>query len=336
MKSSLKVLVVVSLALALVVLPFMVACGGAPAPTPQKEVLIGGGGVGGSFYPLACGLMTIINDNVPGWRATALATGGSLANIRMVDAGEIQVGFGTASKAAAAYHGGTETFPDAMKINLISSMFGSWSYWMTLDKNIRTLHDLKGKKVALGEPGATTAVIAEAILKGIGLEKGVDYTGLELGEREANEALVDGRADAVFTSGSKSHVAIIELTTTKDVYFIPEPLDQIDAMAAALDEAGVGRPLGTLPAGLYKGMTEDYETFVAPMSMFVNSGADEDSAYTIVKALWENIETLGKIHSAGKEFNMDDLKLNFGYPLHPGALKYYKEVGALTEDPYKG
>lgn len=336
MKSSLKVLIVVSLALTLAVLPLLAACAAeGPGEEPLTEILIGGGGVGGTFYPMSVGLMTILNDNMPGVRATALATGGSLSNIRQVDAGEIDIGFGTASKAAAAYKGGGD-WERPHKIKLISSMFGAWSFWLTLDKNIKTLYDVEGKRVAIGEPGATTALIGEAILKGVGFEKNVDYDAIELGEHEASEAILDGRVDVIFTSGSKSTASIIELTTARDVYFIPFPLDKADVISGFLEEAGAGRPMGTLSAGTYEGMDEEYKTFVAPMSMFMHTDADEEFVYTIVKTLWEDIETLGKVHPAGYEFDTNDLKLNFGYPLHPGALRYYKEVGALTEDPYKG
>ena len=326
-------------ALVLVMLPLMAACGPTPTPEPEEEIdiLIAGGSVGGTYYPLAVGYMTIFNQFVPGVRATALSVGSSSVHVRMVDSGEMFMGMCPYARAREAYHGGTEDWPEAMKINWVSSTYGSWAHFSTLDKNIKTLYDLKGKKVALGDPAGTTPLVGEAILKGIGFEKDVDYDAVMLGEGEAAEALKDGRADVMFTASSKAGAAIVELTTAKDVYFIPIPEDKMDAIVPLLDEYGVTRPKGVLPAGTFKGMDKDYPTFVTPSCIIVRPDADEELVYAFTKALWENIETLGEVTAAGKEFDINDVKtINFGIPLHPAALKYYKEVGVLTEDPYKG
>lgn len=323
-------------------LPLVAGCA-APQPTPtpapkeEVEILIAGGKVGGTYYPLAVGYMTIFNQFVPGVRAIALSVGSSSVHIQMVDSGEMFMGMAPQSKAAEAYHGGTEAWPNPMKINWVSSTYGSWSHFSTLDKNIKTLYDLKGKKVALGDPGGATPFVGEAILKGIGFEKDVDYTGIMLGEGEAAEALKDGRVDVMFTASSKMGAAVVELTTVKDVYFIPIPEDKMDAIAVQLEEYGVKRPRGVLPAGTFRGMDEDYPTFVTPSCILVRPDADEELVYAFTKALWEHIDVMGEIHSVGKEFDINDVKTTeFGLPLHPGALKYYKEAGVLTEDPYKG
>lgn len=329
-----------SVCLALVLaIPLVASCAGpAPTPTPEAEkvILIGGGGVGGTFYPLACGIMTIFNDNVPGVRATALATGGSVVNIRMVDTGELLMGMAGGGRDSRAYHGGTETFPDPLKLNHICPMVTYFSMFMTLDPEIKSLYDIKGKRVAMGEPGANTPIRCEIMLKAVGLEKDVDYKGIMLGENEAAEALIDGRADVFFNTATKAGASVVLVTTTKNVSFIPLPEEKMDALEAAL-KAELNEGLrGTLPKGTYKGLDEDYPTFSTLTSLFTGSWADEDLIYTLVKAMWENIETLGEIHAAGKEFDINDVKMNVGYPKHPGALKYYKEVGVLTEDPYQG
>lgn len=326
--------------LVLGVLPLMVACAKsepAPESAPVKQILVGGAGVGGTYYPLACGLMTIFNKNVPGIRATAVASGGSYPNIRAVDSGEFTIALAPIPKAIEGYQGGSKELPDPMKINYVSLGHGSWTYFVTLDPEIKTLYDLEGKRIAIGAPGQYEAIQAKSILKGIGFQEDVDYTPVMQGQRDAIEALLDGRADAAYFSQGKRGGAVLELSTLKPTYFIKLPAEKMDAMTAALDEAGATRSVGTLPAGTFDGMSEDYQTFVGPACLIVNSEEDEELVYALVKALWENIETLGKVNPAGYEFDINDVKINIGpLPMHPGALRYYKEVGVLTEAPYKG
>jgi hypothetical protein len=283
---------------------------------------------------MTVGLMTLINKYIEGVRATAISVGGQMPIIRQLDSGDMLFGIATAAKIAEAYEGGGPSFENPMKINVVSSTYGTWAYMMTLDKNIKTLYDLKGKRVTLGKPGQGTTLVGEAVLKGIGLEKDADYTGIMVPGKEGAEALIDGTVDAVFITGSKAQADVLLLTSTKDVYFIPFPEDKMDAMAGFMGEFGVSRPIAVLPANTYRGQVEPYKTFVTPSSFIVQEGADIDFVYEVTKVLWENIEELGKIHEAGKEFNLDDLKLNFGAPYHPGAFKYYKEIGALAEDPF--
>jgi len=334
-KKLLKVLLV-SLAFVLVAIPLLAACAGAPQEKPENEFLVAGCGVGSTNYPMAVGLMTVINETIPGYRATAIASGCTLENIRTIDAGEVLMGTGSSVPTAAAYYGGTEKFPDPMNINFLLVTWGAYLSVMTLDPDIKTFDDIRGKKVALGEPGATTPIITESVLKGAGLVRDVDYQGSMIGESEAAEALIDGRVDVFATSGSSAQIAIVQLTQTKKVYFIPFPLDKMDAIATELKTAGVGRPPFTLPAGTYKGLEEDYPTFATTNCFMVNADAAEDLVYTVVKALWENIEIMEKIHPACKELIIENVKKDPGFPMHPGALRYYKEVGVLTEDPHKG
>ena len=299
------------------------------------EFTIGGGGTGGTFYAGACAIMTIINDNVEGLRATALATGGSLANIREIDRGEMLFGLAAESAAAEGY-AGTGEFDTPQHINLIGFIGGSIALFVTTNPDIHTLEDIRGKAVAVGEPGATDAGICMAILKGVGLEEG-DYTAIQLGEFEGTAALVDGRVDVIFNQTRPGKPAIVEITSTKKCFFPMIPAGKMDAVSKALADAAYPNSRGDLPAGCYKGLDEDYESFYAPSAFIVDARADEDLVYRVTKAWWENIDVMAQVHVGFTGLKPDNIKgVELHLPLHPGALKYYKEIGILSEDPFKG
>lgn len=321
----------------LAALPFTAACAPEEVTPPPKlvEVLIGCAGVGGTTYALAAGMMGIFNEKVPGVRATAISTGGSAANIRMVDSGEMLMGLASASLSSQAYKG-TGKFDRPHKVNLFSSAYLTSCYFMTLDPKIKTLYDLRGKRVALGEQGAATPLIGKALLEGLGIGEPADYQPVWLGEREANEALIDGRADVMFQTGSPGKSTIVEITTIRDVYFIPFPEEEMDAMHASMVEVESGAVRTVIPKGLWRGLDEDYPSFSVACVVIISPEADEDLVYELVKAQWENVDILGKIHAVGKAYDIQHVKLDFGLPLHPGALRYYIEAEVLTEDPFKG
>lgn len=331
-------LLIVSTSLALL-LAVMAACA-APAPTPAPEeevhVMVGGSGPGGAFYPLACGLMTVINEHVPGMKATAIASG-ALANLRMMLKGEMFMQLWMNESSAAIYAGPTDMFDEAQpQIRWVSTAHGNWKFFVTLDPEIKTLYDIKGKKVAMGGPGTIDINYCETWLSAVGLERDVDYEGILLDGFDAAEALIDGRVDVKYASGGQSCPSVAEVDAMKNLYFIPFPEDKWDVILAAAEDAGLAQLRGSIPQDLYKGLTEDYETMVDLCGWFTYEDADEELIYKVTKGLWENVDMMSLVHPAGAEFSLEHVKVGMNLPIHPGALRYYKEIGVLTEDPFKG
>ena len=330
-----KVLLAVSLAVVLV-LSLVAACA-APTPTPEEEVhvLVGGSGPGGGFYALACGLMTVINEKVPGVMATAIGSG-STANFRMMLRGEMLLSLYRLSRAEAVYSGESDLFEEAQpQVRWVAPAHGVWAFVVTLDSEIKTLQDLKGKSVAMGGPGSTDADFCEVLLNSVGLVKDVDYEGVLLDGYEAGEALIDGRVDVKYASGGQVCPSIAQVDAVKKLYFVQFPED-MSSLLAEIAKAGFAQRQGSLPKELYRGLDEDYETLVVLCGFTTYADADEELIYKITKGLWENLDMMALVHPSGAEFSLKNVKAGFELPVHPGALRYYKEIGVLTEDPFKG
>jgi len=336
-----RTLLFLSLIVALAALPFAAACASeepaAPAQPARVDILVGGSGPGGSFYPLSCGVMTIVNENVPGVRATAIAVGATANFRQMLQGGDMVTTLHEVSFAEGAYRGGTEQFPDANpQLRWMVTAHGNWSFFITLDSDIKTLSDVEGKSIAVGGPESADPDIAYSIFSSLGLEKDVDYEAVLLDGHEAVDGMIDGRVDVVFTTGGISTPAVAEVDAAKTVYFLKFPEDKWDAIMADLETGGIGQQRGTVPADLYNGLDQDYDTFVSLCALFTVETQDEELIYKVTKAVWENQDTLTLAHPAGAEWSLENVKTGMRIPIHPGALKYYQEIGVLTEDPFKG
>ncbi len=336
-----RTLLFLSLIVVLAALPFAAACApkepAAPAAPERVDILIGGSGPGGAFYPLSCGVMTVINEHVSGVRATAIAVGATANFRQMLQGGEMAIALHEISFAEGAYRGGTEQFPDPNpQLRWLVTCHGNWSFFITLDPDIKTLYDVEGKSIAVGGPESADPPIAYSIFSSLGMEKDVDYKAVLLDGHEAVDAMIDGRVDAVFTTGGKSCPAVAEVDAAKTVYFLGFPEDKWDAIMADLEAGGIGQQLGTIQADLYNGLDEDYDTLVSLCALFTVESQSEDLIYEVTKAVWENQETIILAHPAGAEWSLDNVKQGMRIPIHPGALRYYQEIGVLTEDPFKG
>jgi len=336
-----RTLLFLSLIVALAALPFAAACASAepaaPAQPARVDILIGGSGPGGAFYPLSCGVMTAVNENVPGVRATAIAVGATANFRQMLQGGEMAIALHEISFAEGAYRGGTEQFEEANpQLRWLVTCHGNWSFFITLDPDIKTLYDVEGKSIAVGGPESADPPIAYSIFSSLGLEKDVDYKAVLLDGHEAVDAMIDGRVDIVFTTGGRSCPAVAEVDAAKTVYFLSFPEDKWDAIMADLEAGGIGQQRGMVPADLYNGLDSDYDTLVSLCALFTTENQGEDLIYKVTKAVWENMETIILAHPAGAEWSLDNAKQGMKIPVHPGALKYYQEIGVLTEDPFKG
>jgi len=299
-----------------------------PTPTPEKEktLLIAGCGIGGAFYPYSTGLMTMINDFVPGYRAIAQVTGCSGENVRLIDSKKVDVAFiggGTALQGFKAMG----KFEKTHSLALLSRLAGSYGFWMTGDPNIKTLDDLKGKRIAIGDPGSGTAIRGFATLEAIGFTEN-DFNPIHLNEQAAADAIKDGTVDAWFCSASTTQASIVNLTTSKKTYFISQE-KYIKAIADHYVETGDLAAPHVLPAGTYKGMDADYTTLITPQVICVHPDMDEELVYAITKALWEHMDLMHKIHAGCKEWKIEYNAEPMPIPMHPGAERYYKEVGTI-------
>lgn len=300
---------------------------GAPA-LAQTQLSIATGGTGGVYYPMGGGLAEVINNNVEGYSATAEVTGASVENMGLVATGDADLAIGLADTVQQAQTGtGRFEGQQLEMIRGLASMYANMVQIVTLaDSGIETLDDLKGKRVSIGAPGSGTEVNAEAILTA----NGITYDDIDeqrLNFNETADALANGDIDAGFWSVGAPTSSILNLATTNSIRMIELSDDQI--AAARADDPIFAQT--TLAGGIYEGVGETTVLGV-PNVLVVSSEMSDDLAYAITKAMFENIDDLRAVHPAANQTTVEFTLAATPIPLHPGAIRYYEEVGASIPD----
>jgi TRAP transporter TAXI family solute receptor len=294
----------------------------------QQFFRIGTGGTAGTYYPV--GGMIANAVSVPGKIvATAQASNGSLANVTAIAGGSLESGFSQADVATWAYKG-TGVFegkPNVPGLRLIANLYPE-SVHVVVKKGsgIKTVADLKGKRVALDEPGSGTLINARAILAAYGLKE-ADIKPEYIKPNQAGDKLKDGALDAFFFTGGAPAGAIAELASAGTGIEIL-PID--GAQAEALKKGSGFFADDLIAADTYKGVGA-VKTLAVGAQWVTSDKADAAVVYEIVKALYGDAgqKALAAGHAKGKFITRQNAVQGAGIPFHPGAEKYYKEAGVL-------
>jgi len=292
----------------------------------NKAISIGTGGVTGTYYPLGGCIANIISQYLEGVFATAETSGGSVANMRMVQNGEIQMGFVGATSGYRVFSGLPPYDEDpGDDVRSIAALYPETYQLIVLkDSGINCIADLKGKKVAVGAPGSGTEYAGKIILE----EHGINYKNITpnfLSFGEGVTALKDGFVDAVVIFAGIPTSSVIDVSSTLDVKLLN--LDPV-AKKGLLENNKLYTPV-VIPKDMYKGMEEDVDTLGTPAILVTNIEQDEKFIYEITKTIFEHTEELANAHAKGKDITLDTATIGLSIPLHPGAEKYYKEMGII-------
>ncbi|GHE21722.1 TAXI family TRAP transporter solute-binding subunit [Halomonas urumqiensis] len=294
-----------------------------------QQISIATGGTGGTYYPYGGGLAELINNNIDGTSAVAEVTGASVENMGLVWRGDSDIALALADTVYQAYNG-TGDFEDRQLDNLraLASIYPNAVQLVTLaDSDIESLSDLEGKTVSVGAPGSGTELNARALLEANGISYD-DFEPRRLNFNETADAIRDGDIDAGFWSVGPPTSSILNLATTRDIRLIglsDEEIDnarEVEPVFAAYE----------LRAGLYEGMDEGVQTISIPNVLVVSSEMDEEMAYQVTKLLFEQTDELIAIHPAANDTTVDFSVDSTPIAFHPGALRYYEEVGAELAD----
>jgi len=310
-------------------------------PGPAKySIIIGTGGIGGVYFYYG-GTIAGIIANFTDIEATSIQTAASIDNLVLIrdktdlPKGIIYCATVLPDSAYLAYTGQHERFKDnPAPIAILWAMYpNSLHIVTTTDSGIKSLLDLKGKRVSTGAPGSGTEVEAFLVLRLVGIDPARDFAKWErLGAAESARALRDGAIDAYFWSGGLPTGSVLELAKTlaargKQIYLVP--IDTATATAFAAIYPGLASP-GVIPKDVY-GAPEDTPTLQF-WNMFVcHKDTPADVAYKITKAVFENLAILHRAVPAARDTNLENALKFYGgvIPYHEGALKYYEEVGIL-------
>jgi TRAP transporter TAXI family solute receptor len=310
----------------------ILAAGLLMAATPalaQEQLSVATGGTGGVYFPMGGGLAEIINNTVDGYSATAEVTGASVENMGLVATGDADLAIGLADTVFQAQTG-TGRF-DGQQLEMIrgiATLYANMVQIVTLeDSGISSLEDLRGKRVSIGAPGSGTEVNAEAILTA----NGITYDDIEeqrLNFNETADALANGDIDAGFWSVGAPTSSILNLATTNGITMIELSDDEIAAAQAA--DPIFART--TLAGGTYEGVADDIAVLGIPNVLVASTEMSDDLAYAITKAMFENIADLQAVHPAANETTVEFTMSATPIPLHPGAIRYYEEIGVEIPD----
>ncbi|HET7839622.1 MAG TPA: TAXI family TRAP transporter solute-binding subunit [Rectinemataceae bacterium] len=289
----------------------------------QKFITIATGGTAGTYFPLGGALAEIWNKNIPGANASATVTGASIANVAMLGKGEVDVIFVQNDGAFYALNG-IELFKDKplKDIRGLACLYNETVQLVALaDSGIKSVADLRGKRVSVGAAGSGVEIHARQVLEAAGLSyKDIKVQYLSFAESASN--LKDGNIDAAFNTAGAPTAAIQDLGASKKIVLVP-----IDgAIAATLMKKWSFYTPEKIPANTYQGVTSDVMTVSVKSMLAVKAGMDPQLVYDLLKTMYANGERLAASHKKGADIKLLTSLDGMSIPLHPGADKFFKDM----------
>lgn len=284
------------------------------------------GGTGGVYYPLGGGMAALISKSIPGVEATAEVTTASVDNMKLLHAGKIALALTLPDTAWDAHEGKLKGLGEKVAVRTLAALYSNYMHIVALEgSGIRSVADLKGKRVSTGAPGSGTEVKGLRVLEAYGLTPKDLRSQDRLGVSESAGALKDRKLDAFIWDGGLPTGAVLDLAATPGIkiHLVPHG----DAVARMVDKYGPLYFSGVIPKGNYAGVDTDVPVAAATNLLVAHERMEEPLAYQITKVLLEQTPELVAVHKAAKEITLKSAVVGSPVPFHPGALRYYKEKG---------
>jgi TRAP transporter TAXI family solute receptor len=301
------------------------ACGPAKSDAPIY-LSIATGGTGGVYYPYGGGIAKLLNENVPGVRASAEVTAASVDNLKLIRDKKADIAFTLADTLADGVAGRGAFNGAPVPAASLAVLYSNYTQIVTLAASgIRTVADLRGKVVSTGAAGSGTEVIAFRILRAAGLDPDRDVQRQRLGATESADALKDGKIAAFFWSGGLPSAAVQDLSHTPGITIVLVP--SADALPALQRDYGELYFRLEIPAGAYPGLQAPVPVVGVANVLVVNRSMPDDLAYRITRVLFEKQAELAAIHPEARNLSLATAITGSPAEFHPGALRYYQEQG---------
>jgi TRAP transporter TAXI family solute receptor len=298
----------------------------APALAQQSRISITTGGTGGVYYPLGGGMANILSKYVPGMQATAEVTGGSVDNLKLIQAGKSEVGFSMVDAAWDGYKGLDKFQGAAVPARTLMVLYPNRMQVVTVEgTGINKLSDLRGKRVSTGSPGSGVEVMTLRVLEAMGIDPKKDIKQERLGAAESVNAIKDKKIDAFFWVGGVPTAALTDLAATPGTKI--KLIDHSEAIAAMNQKHGPLYVKGIIPANAYAGQDKPVENIDVWNILVASDKMSNDMAYAIVKTLMEKKPELVAVHKEATNIDVKYQALGSPLPWHPGAKKYFEEQG---------
>ena len=287
---------------------------------------VGGTTIGGSFYPMAAAIAQVLNKEVPQFNLTVQTTPGAGANIRLIASGEIDVGLSVTSVTYFAYQGGGK-WKTKQDVRSLMNVFPNAQTFVTLQSSpIRTIADLKGKRVTAGGPGAGWESFIEPLISVYGMTMKDFGTIRYMGQSAAANALKDGAVDAAFLGGGNPNLSptpsLASLETTHKFRPLLPPEDKLVEISRKYPFLGTIKVRG----GAYKSQPEDVVWMdTGSMHLIVSPKADANMVYQLVKAIYEHRDQIAAVNRMARDIVPERVAAKRGIPYHEGAIRYFRE-----------
>jgi len=310
----------------LLMLGMLAANAGVLCAQVKTRLAIATGGTGGVYYPLGGGLAAMISKYIPNTEATAEVTTASVDNVKLLHANRIGLAFSLPDTAWDGYIGQIKGLKDKANIRSLMALYSNYMQIVSADgSGIKTIADLKGKRVSTGAPGSGTEIKGLRVMEAYGLTPKDLQSQERLGAAESAGALKDRKIDAFIWDGGLPTAAVLDLAATPGIkiHMIPHG----DAVTKMVAKYGPLYFVANIPKGMYKGVDEDVPVAAATNLLIVNEKMSEELAYQITKLILERTPELVAVHKAAVEITLKNAVVGSPIPFHPGALRYYKEKG---------
>jgi TRAP transporter TAXI family solute receptor len=281
------------------------------------------GGTGGVYYPLGVAMSKIYAEKIKDSKPSVQSTKASVENLNLIQSGRGEIAFTLGDTLADAWKGNAEVgFKKKLdKLRTVAAIYPNYIQIAALKSaNIKTLTDLKGKRLAVGAPKSGTELNARAVLGGAGM------TYKDLGKveylpfNESVELMKNRQLDATLISAGLGVSAIRDLCASVDCVIVAIP-------KSVVEKVGTPYQTGVIPAGTYNGQDADVEVATVQNYLVTRSDLKDDVVYEMTKTFFDNLPALQAAHAAAKSIKLDQAAKSPPVPLHPGAAKYYKEKG---------
>jgi TRAP transporter TAXI family solute receptor len=283
------------------------------------------GGTSGVYYPLGVALTKIYAESIPDARPTAQATKASVENLNLLDGGKGEIAFTLGDSLGLAWAGDADAgFKKKLEgLRTVAAIYPNYIQVVaSQESGIKTLADLKGKRVSVGAAKSGTEINARAILGAAGL------TYADLGKveylpfAESVELMKNRQLDATLQSAGLGVASIRDLASSV-------PITVVEVPAADIEKIGLPYVAVTIPAGTYTGQEADVSTAGVQNFLVTRADLSDDLVYAMTKSMFDHLPDMAAAHAAAKGIKLDEAAKNSPVPLHPGAERFYKEKGAM-------
>lgn len=295
-----------------------------------QSLAIATGTTGGVYYPLGGGIANILSRTVPGLSATVEVTGASVANLQLLGAGRVGMGFSQVDAAVDALRGNDRFRGRPVQVRALAVLYTNHMQVVTTAAaGVRSMTDLRGKRISTGAPGSATEGMAFRLIEAAGLDREKDFRARErLSPAESTNAMKDGKLDAYFFVSGVPTSAITDLAASPGVQIVL--VDHADLVPKVVAQYGPVYFPEVIPAGTYPGQRTDNQQMSVANILAVLDTMPAEQATAIIGAIWAGRGELALVHAEGRNFTLAGQRsAAAGVPWHPAAEAFWKAQGAV-------